>query len=763
MRWGIHMLACLVGTVFLQSCSTTKFVPEGDSLYLGAEVEIQTDVNKRTQKKIKSVLQKQIKPNPNKRFLGLPLKLALYDAVVPKKSKGLRATIRRKFGEAPVLYSTVTPSFITRVLSASMFNQGFYHAQTSFRVETKNKKTKVLYHVVSGPVFRIREYNDTILDTAINTVIQKAASKPELRVHRRYVLDNVMEERARIDIELKNHGYYYFNPDYLEFVLDSSENDHDLAVMLRIKEGTPAKALRKYTIANTLLVIDSTSRYDSLNVGHDTVMVDQVHVNVGEHFKPVTLAHYVFLKEGHYYAREDHQLTINRLMGMGVFKYVNVKIEDVDSSHLRVLINLAPLAKKSVSVEIQAVTKSNNFVGPRLNTSFTDRNLLKGAEKLTLNFHGSVETQFYGQYKGLYTFEIGPQVQLNIPHFILPFRAKVPRLYTPSTIFSADYDFTRRVGYFDMNSLKFSYMYKWKTNLATDHELTPAYINLFSLRNISEMFNAQLQSDLSLKKRYEDQLIPGFLYSYTYNEQVIPTKRIPVYFNGTVDVAGNIADLLSKTQNKYNEEGVRTLFGIAYAQYAKFSFDLRGYLPLTRRKKSQLVGRMFVGIGLPYGNSSALPYIKSFFSGGTNSVRAFPVNSLGPGTYRNDTLQNLYFAQQGGDIKLEWNLEYRFPIISLLKGALFSDAGNTWLYHRNPQTPGGEFVYKNAPSQLGIGIGAGLRLDLSFFVVRLDVATPIRKPWLQEDQRWTIDNLAFGSSSWRKQNIVYNIAIGYPF
>jgi outer membrane protein assembly factor BamA len=644
-----------------------------------------------------------------------------------------------------------------------MFNEGFFHAHTRFEVTTVNKKTKVTYFVESGPAFHIKEYNSLTSDTAVNGVIQRAESKPSLHTDRRYILDNVMEERVRIDNELKNKGYYFFNPDYLEFVVDSSQTGQQISMQLKIKEETPQKALKKYRVKHTYVIIDSTSRFDSTNISHDTLWVDQVHISVGKRFRPTAISNYVFLKEGQYYSREDHLLTISRLMGMGIFKYVNVKIEELDSTDLQVIINLAPLPKKSLSLELQAVTKSNNFVGPRVNASFSDRNLKGGAENLTFNFHGSVETQFTGQYKGLYTFEIGPRVQYSIPRFVLFKKAKLLRLYTPSTNFVLDYDFTRRVGYFDMNSLKLSFMYKWKTSIATDHEFTPAYINLFSLRNITQAFNEQLESDPSLKRRYEDQFIPGILYSYTYNEQTNPAKRVPIYINGIVDIAGNLANQVAKIQDNRNETGVRTLFGIAYAQYAKFSLDLRSYFPLDKRKKSQIVTRVFAGVGVPYGNSTALPYVKSFFSGGTNSVRAFPVNSLGPGTFRNDTTQNLYYAQQGGDIKMEGNFEVRFPVFSIIKGALFTDVGNTWLYRPNPEIPGGEFVLRQAISQLGMGLGFGIRLDLSFFVIRLDIATPIRKPWLPEDQRWVIDNLAFGSSAWRKENVVYNIAIGYPF
>lgn len=767
MNWTFKTFLGFCILLFLQSCSTTKNIPEGDSLYTGASIDIRSDMEKKEKQRVNSELQKLLKPKPNKKLFGLPLKLAFYNFMGnPNKTKGIKATLRRKFGEAPVLYSTANPIFIKEVLSSAMFNLGYFHVTTTYKVEQEGVKTSVTYLVNSGPGYRVKDYNFITTDTAVNNAILRSKTKPILKAHRHYSLDKLKDERVRIDEELKNQGYYYFSPDYLLFQVDSNEKNRELSLQLKIKDEAPTKALQKYTIRRTMVLMDSSYSFDSINVSRDTVRLRRVHLSLGKHFKPRPIAKYVFLKEGTLYSREDHQLTLNRLMGMGLFKYVNLSIEEVDSLGLEVMIHLSPLPKKSVTAEVQAVTKSNNFVGPRVNLSYTDRNWLRGGEKLTVSFHGSVETQLYGEFKGLYTYEIGPSVQLSFPRFITPFRLRAPRLFTPTTILGVDYDFTRRVSYFDMNSLKLSYMYKWKENIKKDHEFTPAYISVFNIRNVDSIFNRQLIQNPSLERRYEDQFIPGAMYSYTYNEQSVATKRNQLYFNGAVDVAGNVVGGLNQLGlGGRKEDGVRTFAGIAYAQFAKLTVDFRNYYHLSKRKNaSVLVGRMYVGLGIPYGNSKALPYVKSFFSGGPYSIRAFTVNSLGPGTFRPDNYtQSLYFAQQGGDIKLEWNLEYRFPLISVLKGALFTDVGNTWLFNANSEVPGGQFLGRNLFNELGVGAGIGLRVDLSFFVIRLDVATPLRKPWLPEKERWVGQRVQFNDGAWRGENIIFNIAIGYPF
>jgi outer membrane protein assembly factor BamA len=377
--------------------------------------------------------------------------------------------------------------------------------------------------------------------------------------------------------------------------------------------------------------------------------------------------------------------------------------------------------------------------------------------------HGSVETQFNGEFKGLYTYEIGPQVKLTVPHFILPFPVKASSLYTPQTIFTTDYNFTRRVNYFDLTSLRFGFGYSWKESLAKTHELMPLSINFFRIRNVSDYFNTFLQSDAGLKRKYADQFIAGITYSYTYNEQVYPDRKNQFYINATADIAGNTVSFLNSIIGKpQNDMGTKTFLGIGYSQYVKFGIDIRNYIKLT--KQTQLAAHMIVGLGIPYGNSESLPFVKSYFSGGVSSVRAFPVNSLGQGTYHlPDSLQNAFFFQQGGDIKLEWSLEYRFPIVSVFKGALFADAGNTWLYPTDHTIPGAQFQFENIPSELAAGYGFGLRADLSFFIIRLDLATPARKPWLPEGQRWVFTDIYLGKSQWRRDNLMLNIAIGYPF
>jgi outer membrane protein insertion porin family len=260
----------------------------------------------------------------------------------------------------------------------------------------------------------------------------------------------------------------------------------------------------------------------------------------------------------------------------------------------------------------------------------------------------------------------------------------------------------------------------------------------------------------TLRKVVERQFILGSYYVFNYNELLSNPPANAIYFNGLVDASGNIAGLLI---GKNETTKTRQLFGSDFAQYLKSEVDFRFYRKVGLN--SVLANRIIVGVGFPYGNSQELPFIKQFFVGGTNSIRAFRSRSLGPGTYKvPDT--TIFLPDQSGDIKLELNTEFRAKLYTIFHGAVFVDAGNVWLYRENPLKPGGKFS-GDFLSELAVGTGVGLRLDLNFFVLRLDVAFPLRKPYLPKGERWVWDEINIFNKDWRKKNLIFNIGIGYPF
>jgi outer membrane protein assembly factor BamA len=238
-------------------------------------------------------------------------------------------------------------------------------------------------------------------------------------------------------------------------------------------------------------------------------------------------------------------------------------------------------------------------------------------------------------------------------------------------------------------------------------------------------------------------------------------KKMQFFFQGTAETAGNVLSLAKIIgREKPSGGNPSSVLGSIYSQYAKFTVDLRSYYNISEKDKIAL--RVFAGVAKPYGNSSVLPYTRQFFSGGPNSLRAFQINSVGPGTtfQSND---NRGFLNLGGDIKVEMNAEYRFNIYRFLNGALFVDAGNVWLQKSNPANTGSPFMFSTFINEMAAGTGIGLRIDVSFFILRFDLATPLRKPWLEDNQRWVVNQINFASPSWRRDNLILNIALGYPF
>jgi outer membrane protein insertion porin family len=312
-----------------------------------------------------------------------------------------------------------------------------------------------------------------------------------------------------------------------------------------------------------------------------------------------------------------------------------------------------------------------------------------------------------------------------------------------------------RGGLYRLNSVSANYGYFWNANKFAYHEINPISLNVVNLSQTSPEFDQILDDNPFLKRSFEQNFIAGINYTFNYNK-LNDRFRTHGYFLGLgLDFAGNTLHLIDNLSGK----GDGKILGLEYAQYGKVDLDLRYHLNID--KNQTIATRLYAGVGAPFGNSSSLPYIKQYFSGGPNSVRAFRIRSIGPGTYRPDDFDVNSFFDQSGDIRIEGNIEYRFPIVSLLKGALFMDAGNIWLMNDNEALPGGKFT-SSWWNELAVGSGFGLRVDIEFFVIRFDLATPLRIPYLPEGERWA-NNFDIGSKTWRKQNLIFNFAIGYPF
>ncbi len=766
--------------LILHGCSAIRYVPDDRILYDGYKVQLEPEGRVRAKNSIRDLMDQHVSPKPNTKILGMRPGLWFYYIAGPATpEKKFRNFIRTRLGQVPIYMSDVDAERTSNLIQRHLVNNGFF--QTSVRHETKikGKKGTVIYTARVRPPYTLRgiTYPD---QRRLFADIDSIRGNSFLREGQRYDLERLQAEQTRIEEALENYGYYYFDDRHLLFEADSTVGERQVDLRLSLEKGVPERATTIYKIGTVTIFPDYSLSDDSVRIDTDTLRVDRYfYLDRSGTYKPHTITDVINLEPGNIYRRIDEDYTLSHLMSLGSFKFVDINFSERDSAVLDASIYLTPHLKKSIRGEFQLTSKSNNFVGPGLNVTFANRNFLGGSERFEIKFTSGYEVQISGKTDDrLNAFELGAESTLSIPRFVTPFRIPYSsRKYLPTTEVQLGFRLQQRISYFRLNSFNLAYGFSWRENSLKAHELYPVDISYMRLGKTSPVFQDLVDRNVFLKRSLENQFIMGARYAYTINSQVnkdLTDRYRPerfeshnFYLNGNLETAGNLMHLLKGGQftNNIETDSTELLFGSAYSQFVRAEIDFRHYYQIDEHNK--IASRIVAGAGYAYGNSVTMPYIRQFSVGGSNSIRAFPARSIGPGSY--DFLSDparesqTLFLDQRGDIKLEGSIEYRFDIIKSLKGALFVDAGNIWLWREDPQRPGSKLHKDRFLKQLAVGTGAGVRFDFNFFVLRFDVAFPLRKPYLPENDRWVLGDIDFGSSSWRGENIVLNIAIGYPF
>jgi outer membrane protein assembly factor BamA len=764
------ILLCLVWA----ACSNTKYLKPGQILYTGAEVKVNPDSAKKidNQKEIKSTLESKTRPKPNKSILGLKPKLWIYNiAGEPKKPKGIRNWLRNKVGEPPVLLNQVKLQYNNDVLTSYLISQGYLQSVVTGDTVIKDKKGEAIYTANTGDRYKMASVTFP-KDTGILTNdINKNAAKSLLKPGNFYDLDAFKNERIRIDNDLKEQGFFYFNPDYILLQVDSTIGKSQVDVRVKVKDVAPDAALKPFTINQINVYPNYNLRRDSILRNLQPVVHNDMNIYDDRNtFKPRVFDRLVFFKKGENYNRTDHNQSLNRMVNIGAFQDVRAEFLPVDSfknNQLNLNIFLTPLRKNSLSFSVTGTSKSNNFVGSEVTLTQTTRNVFRGAEQLDVSVSGGFETQVSGISQGMNSYSLTGEAKLTFPQFIVPFyKPSSTNAFIPKTIARLSYQLLQRGSLYGLNSFTGEFGYNWKENQYKEHNFNPISITYVQPTIDSARRVRLFDSIPGLRSTLEKQFIIGSKYNFTYTNQMETERRNNMFFYGSLETGGNLWGLFVKK----NTAGERTIFNTPLTQFVRLEADFRDYFKVNRNVT--WANRLNLGYGYAYGNSTSLPFVRQFFAGGSNDIRAFAARSLGPGTYRVDTTQ---FADQAGDIKIMLNSELRFKLVSILYGALFVDAGNIWLRKEDlghpaepgipadPGRPGSGFKLGNALSEMAVGTGVGLRADAKIFVVRLDVAFPVRKPWLAPGERWVFDEVNFGNKAWRSENIIYNIGIGYPF
>ena len=759
-KCGIWITMFLMGAT---SCSIQKKLPKDTYLYNGARVSVtKTADNPVNIKPVTKSLKASTFPKKNKMIFGYPYKVAFWYAIKEPKKIGFKSWLRNRLGEPPVLSTMVNLKSNEENLRAFAENRGYFKSPVASSSSVKGYRMKAAYTVLLTRPYIIDSIKWAVDSSILSKDIIAIDNKNNyVKPNKQFDLENIKAETKRVDLELKAKGYYYFSPDYIKTYLDSSVGDHKATLYFSIRKESPRLARAPQTIQSIVIFPNYTLIFPPPDTSK-TGLIEYKEILIRDtikKFKPSTLISSLTYKPGTLYNLEKHNESLNRFIKMGAFKFVKSRYEPigdtVGKSMMNVYYYLTPLKKKALNAELGGFTKSNSFTGAQANINWKNRNLFRGAEQLNIKSYGAIETSSTDTLRKNNNWRLGGEVSLLIPRFIAPFHIRDSNYFPPYTRFSLGYEWVRRQLLYTKNFFRFQYDLSWKQKAGLEHSLAPLSITYNNATRFSDEYLQKVNRYPVLQYANLPELILGASYNFTYIT-TNPASTNVFYFNGNADVAGNIAGLINKPDSAFSKK----IAGAYFAQYVKLDLDAR----YTRKfaNNMQWANRLSIGVGMPYGNSAYLPFSKQFIIGGSNSLRGFLPRQLGPGRVLTTPDQQISYPQIGGDYKLELQTEYRFPISGPVNGALFAEAGNIWT--KNELLFGKEGKFDGSfLNNLAVDAGAGIRLDIKVLVIRLDLAIPLRKPWLTNGNQWVIKDIDFSSRNWRKENLVLNFGIGYPF
>jgi outer membrane protein assembly factor BamA len=738
----------------MTSCNSTKYVPEGEYLFTGTTIEFVQPDSIDNAKQLKTRLNSFARPKTNN-----PVQLWFYNAFHnPDKEKGIGNKIADLAGQAPILYD---PSDINRsdaVMEAYLRDRGYFNSTVSADTLIDGKTLQAKYSIYSNGRYQIRNVYFPEDSSTVDSFVIAQRENSFIRPNTPYQVNALEAERARLTQIARNRGYFLFDPSYIFYFVDTTAGFKQVDIHMRLTQTEDLKI----HYMDTAYVYPTFNLDDEDNSVSDTLFYKDIQlIQEDEFIHAPALKRIIAQNEGDPFKQNLQDQTVNHLLDLGVFKFVNVEYEPLfknDSSFLRRRIYLTPSLTQDINGEVELSTETSNFLGAAVSGSYTHRNIFNGAERLNLRLTVGVETQTAdSNLPFVNTLEVLGQASLTLPRFLLPFRKeKIFTYYIPRTRFSLTNSYQRRTSFFTINSLQFDFGYEWQTTRYRRHSFRPLNVNIVRLFDITNEFQKVLDNNSRLRQSFDDIAILGLAYRFTYNEQEINTLKNYLFFQTGIETSGNLINLIDSDNTE--------LFNTKFSQYARFDLEAR-YNILN--ENNSLVTRFLAGIGVPYNNSRVMPYVKQYFVGGANSIRAFPLRGVGPGSVPPDTtVASTAFFDQTGDIRLEGNIEYRFDLFPFVEGAAFVDAGNVWFLRNqdgDERFAEAEFEFGKFYEQLAVGTGIGIRLDLEFLLLRLDIAFPLRRADRVPGDRWVLDEINIGDANWRQNNLNYNLAIGYPF
>ncbi|MEJ7625484.1 MAG: BamA/TamA family outer membrane protein [Ferruginibacter sp.] len=770
MKKNIYLI--LLTIIITTGCSVKRYLPPGERLYRSSSIKVEKNPEtKSSAKSLKTKLKLAVKPRPNKFLLNQPWKVWWWYKLggddSTRKEKGLKAFLRSKLAEPPVVSSRINTKTTSENMMGLMENLGYFHTTAQGdTVNTGSYFTKARYTVQVQPQYFINDITWVSDSSELLKILQaeQQTRNTLLKPGKPYTLSDITFERNRLDLFIKTKGYYFFNPDYIMAYADSTIGGRKVSLLMNIKKTTPDIARHPSTI-NSITIFPNYSlvskELDTSRSGLE--MYDSLYIrDTLKKFKPSLFAETITYRPGSLYSSTSQNTTLNRLINLGAFKFVKNRFQPIADSNRKhrmdVTYYLTPSRKKSLQSSIDGFSKDNNYLGGQASINMRNRNTFGRAELLTIRAFGGFEVSVADSLKNNNNLRLGGEVSLRIPRYVIPFfKVKDNFFYPPNTSIIAGYELLRKQLFYTKNLFKVQYEVTRRKNLVTQTTFVPISISYLQATNVTDTFLKQTIVSPSLLLNIYDEAILGTVYSYTYNRS-FPSLRNKWYANGSIDLSGNIAGLISGAKN-FRE---KKIFGTPFAQYVKIDFDIHYTRRLPGVSRLDWANRLQIGIGMPYNNSALLPFAKQYIIGGSSSIRGFNVRSVGPGTYKPTAEDQRFFQIIGGDYKILGNTELRIPLAKIINGAVFFDAGNIWTKDTILFGKAGQFS-KNWFKEIAVATGVGLRFDATVILIRVDLGMPLRKPYLPEGERWVLDKIDFGSKAWRKENLILNIALGYPF
>ena len=762
-----YLLLCLL----CWSCSTTKNLPEGAVLYTGiSKIEIQNEDVSEAGRSTVEELEAALDYPPNNALLGsssvrvpFPFGLWVYNAFVNKEGK-LSRWIFNKLAAKPVLISTVNPDVRVKVVRNLLNEYGYFNGATAYELVPDKKdprKAKIAYQITMNPPYTIDSIYYVPMRNRVDSLLPRVSGERLIRKGDNFNVVKLQEERERIADRLRDNGYYYFRPEYMLYQADTTITPGKVSLRVVRKEGMSRNAFIPWKLGKIDFYLHGyrnepptdSIRYKDLTIHYEGKL----------RVRPSALYNRLYFRPGDRYSQTQQERSQTALARLGVFRYSEFQYAPRDTMRrqdtLDLRINTVYDLPLDGELELNVTAKSNDQVGPGAVFSVTKRNMFGGGETFGVKLRGSYEWQTGNKLDAggskINSYELGLSTTLTFPRLLFPTLGKRDLNFPATTTFRIYADQMNRARFFKMLSFGGDASYEFQPSATSHHSVTPFKLAYNLLQHTTAEFDSIADNNKALMKSLQDQFVPSMSYTYTYDDSPITTKRHHVWLQGSITQAGLLMNAAYAIAGKAFDKEGKKLFGNPFAQFIKGTVEARYNYQLG--VKQRLVGRIMAGAIYSYGNARTAPYNEQFYVGGANSVRAFTIRSIGPGRYYQSSEENKYaYIDRTGDLKLEANLEYRFPIMGDLHGATFLDCGNIWLLREDPDRPGGRLKAGHFFKDLALGTGFGFRYDMDFLVIRFDMGIGLHLPY-ETGKRGYYNLPRF------KDGMGYHFAIGYPF